>query len=111
MYWTMSRALLSRDLTKCLLLAIGARVLEAGSRYHRWYHMSMDKTTVYLPLELKTALRRLARERGVSEAEVIRESIRHAVTAERPSPRPGLFAGGTSIAREADEHLRGFGDR
>ena len=39
----------------------------------------MDKTTVYLPVELKTALRRVALQRGVSEAEVIRESIRQAV--------------------------------
>lgn len=71
----------------------------------------MDKTTVYLPIELKTALRRMARERGVSEAEVIRESIRHEVAAERPSPRPGILAGGAPIAREVDPHLRGFGER
>lgn len=71
----------------------------------------MDKTTVYLPLELKAALRRLARERGVSEAEVIRESIRRAVATDRPRPRPGLFAGGAPLAREVDKHLRGFGER
>lgn len=71
----------------------------------------MDKTTVYLPVELKTALRRVARERGVSEAEVIRESIRRAVSGERPRPRPGLFAGNEPIAREADANLRGFGER
>ena len=71
----------------------------------------MDKTTVYLPAELKTALRRSALRRGVSEAEVIRDAIRQAVGDERPAPRGGLFASGKPIARSADEHLRGFGDR
>ncbi|HEY6570818.1 MAG TPA: CopG family transcriptional regulator [Candidatus Limnocylindrales bacterium] len=72
----------------------------------------MDKTTVYLPLELKTALRRVARQRGVSEAEVIRESIRQAVAGEmRPSPKGGLYSGREPIARDADTHLRGFGER
>ncbi len=71
----------------------------------------MDKTTVYLPAELKAALRRAAQRRGVSEAEVIRESIRSAVGDERPRPRGGLFASGKPIARKADEHLRGFGER
>ena len=71
----------------------------------------MDKTTVYLPVELKTSLRRVAAERGVSEAEVIREAIRRAVAGERPSPRPGLFAGSEPIARNVDVHLRGFGER
>lgn len=72
----------------------------------------MDKTTVYLPLELKTALRRVARQRGVSEAEVIRDSIRQAVASDaRPRPTGGLYAGREPIARDADAHLRGFGER
>ena len=71
----------------------------------------MDKTTVYLPVELKTALRRVARERGVSEAEVIRDSIRRVVAGERARPRPGLFAGSEPIARDVDANLRGFGER
>ncbi len=72
----------------------------------------MDKTTVYLPVELKTALRRVALQRGVSEAEVIRESIRQAVLAEaRPRPTGGLYAGTAPIARDADSHLDGFGER
>ncbi len=66
---------------------------------------------MYLPVELKTALRRVALERGVSEAEVIRESIRRAVSGERPTPRSGLFAGSEPVAQDADEHLRGFGER
>ena len=80
--------------------------------YHRWYHTSMEKTTVYLPVEIKTALRRVALQRGVSEAEVIRDSIRQAVMGEaRPRPKGGLYDGRTQIAREADAHLRGFGER
>ena len=73
--------------------------------------MSMDKTTIYLPAELKSAIRRVALRRGVSEAEIIRSSIRTAIGDERPRPRGGLFASGAPIAREADEHLSGFGER
>ena len=71
----------------------------------------MDKTTVYLPPELKSAIKQAARQRRVSEAEVIRDSIRASVGQARPRPRGGLFASGAPIAREADIHLKGFGDR
>ncbi|MGH2358598.1 MAG: CopG family transcriptional regulator [Candidatus Limnocylindria bacterium] len=71
----------------------------------------MDKTTIYLPAELKQAIKRAARRRGVSEAEVIRDSLRTAVGDERPRPRGALFASAAPIARDADEHLRGFGER
>ena len=77
----------------------------------RWYHTSVDKTTIYLPADLKAAIRRAARQRGVSEAEVIRDSVRSSVGGERPRPRGALFAGGSPIAREADDHLPGFGER
>jgi hypothetical protein len=71
----------------------------------------MDKTTIYLPLELKTAIKRIALDRGTSEAEVIREAIRVAVTDQRPRPRGGLFASGAPIARDIDRYLKGFGER
>jgi hypothetical protein len=71
----------------------------------------VDKTTLYLPADLKAAVRRAANERGVSEAEVIRESLRATVGQRRPRPRGGLFASGAPIAREADERLAGFGER
>ena len=71
----------------------------------------MDKTTVYLPAELKSAVKRAARSRGISEAEVIRDSIRSAVGGERPRPQGALFGSGAPIARQADEHLAGFGER
>ena len=45
------------------------------------------------------------------EAEVIRESIRSAVGDERPRPHGALFASGAPIARQADDHLIGFGER
>ena len=35
----------------------------------------MQKTTVYLPAELKASLRSMARDTGVSEAELIRQAI------------------------------------
>jgi predicted transcriptional regulator len=71
----------------------------------------MDKTTIYLPAELKSAVKRVARQRHVSEAEVIRDSIRQAVAADRPRPRGALFAGREPIARRVDELLDGFGER
>ncbi len=71
----------------------------------------MEKTTVYLSLELKTAIRRVANRRGTSEAEVIRDSIRRAVGDGRPRPHGGLFASGAPIARHADDHLTGFGEQ
>ena len=77
----------------------------------RWYHTFMEKTTVYLTLELKTAIKRVAQRRGVSEAEVIRDSIRSAIGDERPRPRGALFASGAPIARQADDHLAGFGEK
>jgi hypothetical protein len=71
----------------------------------------VDKTTIYLPAHLKAAIKRVARRRGISEAEVIRDSIRSAVLDDRPRPRGGLFASGAPIARDADDHLTGFGER
>jgi len=71
----------------------------------------MEKTTVYLPDDLKADLKRTAMLRGVSEAAVIREAIRVAVGTDRPRPRGGLFAGSEPIADRADDLLAGFGDR
>lgn len=73
--------------------------------------MSMEKTTVYLPDDLKSAIKRAAARQGVSEAEVIRGAIRHVVGDVRPRPNGGLFSSGRPIARQADELLAGFGER
>lgn len=66
------------------------------------------KTTVYLPDELKLAVERLARQRGSSEAEVIRRALRDA--ARGVSPSPG-FLDGEPLAERAEELLDGFGTR
>lgn len=71
----------------------------------------VDKTTIYLPSELKTAVKRVAKQCGVSEAKVIRESIRAGVSQARPRPRGGLFSGSEPAARRVDELLDGFGER
>jgi hypothetical protein len=71
----------------------------------------MDKTTVYLPAELKTAVKQAAQRRGVSEAEVIRNSIQAAVGDVRPAPQGALYRGADPMARRVDELLDGFGER
>lgn len=71
----------------------------------------MEKTTVYLPDDLRSAVKRAAAQQGVSEAEVIRQSIRQVVGGARPRARGGLFRSGQPIARKADEALAGFGER
>lgn len=69
----------------------------------------MRKTTVYLTDELKHRLERTARERGCSEAEVIRAGIEIATTGNPPRPRLGLFDSGRPID-DWDEALTGFGE-
>jgi hypothetical protein len=78
---------------------------------HRWYHIIMEKTTLYLPEDLRAAVKRAAAERGVSEAEIIRESIRVSVGGVRPRARGALYSSGQPIARHAEEMLTGFGER
>jgi hypothetical protein len=72
----------------------------------------MDKTTVYLPAELKAALEAAARRRRVSEAELIRQGIAMAIARdEPPKPRLPLFASGQpDLAERFDELLKGFGE-
>ena len=73
----------------------------------------MTKTTVYLPPELKRALTRVARQRGCSEAELLREAVsRLAGAADAPVPKLPLFRStGSSIAEDVDRALEGFGLR
>ncbi len=73
----------------------------------------MTKTTVYLPPELKRALRRVAGQRGCSEAALLREAVSRLTSdADVPAPRLPLFRGsGPSIAENIDQALTGFGDR
>jgi hypothetical protein len=71
----------------------------------------MIKTTVYLPDALKQRVERLARERQVSEAEVIRAALEEYTARERPRPTLPLFDSGRGdIASRVDELLaEGFG--
>lgn len=73
--------------------------------------MTMEKTTLYLPKDLKAAIKRAAAQQGVSEAEVIRQSVRQTVGDARPQPRGALFTSDQPIARQAEELLAGFGER
>jgi len=68
----------------------------------------MTKTTVYLPTDLKDAVAREARQRGVPEAEIIRQAI--ATALRRPAPRGGLFSS-AAFAERTDDLLAGFGNR
>lgn len=67
-----------------------------------------QKTTIYLPDDLKAAVESEARRRHVPEAEVIRQAIAAAVT--RPRPQAGIIDG-EPFADRAEELLTGFGER
>ena len=73
--------------------------------------MFVEKTTVYLPDDLKAAVKRAAKQRGVSEAEIIRDSIRMGVGGDKPRPRGALYSGREPIANRVDELMDGFGQR
>lgn len=69
----------------------------------------MRKTTVYLPDELKRRVERVAADRRISEAEVIRAALDEFTASRPPRPRAGTFSHG-SLAERVDELLReGFG--
>ncbi len=72
----------------------------------------MEKTTVYLPADLKRVLHRAAERRRVSEAELIREGIALVTRDDQmPEPRLPLFESGQpDLAEHVDDALRGFGE-
>jgi hypothetical protein len=66
----------------------------------------MNRTTLTLDQETRRRLRRIAAERGVSMAAVIREAIDEAVERHAPKPRSlGIGASGTrdTARRSGDE--------
>lgn len=73
----------------------------------------MVKTTLYLPEELKSELERIAAQRTISEASLIREALSEKVAASaRPAPLLPLFPEGlgeATAAARSDELLDGFG--
>ena len=72
----------------------------------------MQRTTVYLPEELKHDLKRVAQARGCSEADLIRQGIRRVVKEQEPArPQIPLFeSGDPTLAERVDELLEGFGE-
>ncbi len=72
----------------------------------------MNKTTVYIPDDLKRSLALAAAARGCSEAELIRQALRDATTrVAPPRPRLPLFSSRKPrLAERADEALAGFGE-
>lgn len=90
--------------------ASAPRVRDLQRTYGTMY--GMEKTTVYLPAELKRSLARTAAARGCSEAELIREALR-AITAHSAPPRPRLplfKSGKPRLAERVDAALAGFGE-
>ncbi len=65
----------------------------------------MDRTTITLDVETRTRLRRIAAERGISMAALIREAIDTTIEEHAPKPRSlGVGASGTSdTARRSGE--------
>ena len=72
----------------------------------------MQKTTLYVPEELKRALAQIAGLRGCSEAELIREALRDLTArAAPPQPRLPLFKSGKPrLAERINDALAGFGE-
>jgi hypothetical protein len=75
----------------------------------------VKKTTLYLEPDLDQALARMASERGVTKAEVIRVALREAAgRSVQPRIRAiGVGRGPGDVAGDVDRHLRetGFGRR
>lgn len=63
-------------------------------------YVSVEKTTVYLPKETKKRLRAKARERGVPEAQLIREGLEVVLA---PRPRFPLFDSGGKLSLTAEQ--------
>lgn len=87
------------------------RPVREGRTYGMMY--GMERTTVYLPTELKRALELAAKLEGRSEADLIREGIatvteRHAI---REPTAPLFNSGDPDFASNVDELLEGFGER
>jgi predicted transcriptional regulator len=65
----------------------------------------MDRTTLTIPPALRARLKRVAADRGVSMATIVREAIDEKLAGERPRPRSlGIGASGAGdIAQRSAE--------
>lgn len=72
----------------------------------------MQKTTIYIPEDMKRELTRIAACRGVSEAELIREALSNLICGSKPPrPRLPLFKSGKPhLAERVEEAMLGFGE-
>jgi predicted transcriptional regulator len=70
----------------------------------------VNKTTIYLPDDLKRRIEQVARRDGISEAEVIRRSLATTIAAERPKLRGALFESTEVTSERVEELLAGFGE-
>lgn len=73
----------------------------------------MKKSSIYLEPELDHALARVAAERGVTKAEMIRQTLRSAVASSRPRITAiAVGSGPGDVAADIDRHLKetGFGE-
>ena len=78
-----------------------------------WYPTFMKKTSLYLDPEVDAALSRIASQRGISKAELIRRALGD-VAASEPRPRVtaiGVGSGPGDVSSDVDRHLdeTGFG--
>jgi hypothetical protein len=70
--------------------------------------MSMDKTTLYLPFELRHALKDAARRSGRAQAELVREALQlYLGNQVRPWPKSiGAASDGRVDARDSEDWIR-----
>jgi anti-sigma factor ChrR (cupin superfamily) len=73
----------------------------------------MHKMTIYLPDDLKAELARMVEETGRSEADLIHEGIRLALTQHLPpTPHTGAFdSGDTHLSERVGDMMHGLGTR
>ena len=74
------------------------------------YGDGVEKTTLYLPVDLQRALKDQARRSGRPQAELVREALRSYLAAAAAAPQPasiGLGEDDGLIARESKDWLAG----
>lgn len=96
---------------KALLGSLSREDAAARPTYGTMY--GMNKTTIYLPEDLKRKVETAAKLDGSSEAEIIRQAVEEAMR-KRVPPRPRIplttkRLPKPDMAENFDEYLKGFG--